>query len=520
MAGGASFETMTDLLKQVAVEVFEKSGDAILSLDREGKVCLFNAAAERLFGYARDEIIGAPLDQLLPERVRAIHPALIDQFAESKDTAWPSPLKSTVTGRTKSGDIVDLDISIQKHGPDAPVRFTAICRDVTAVVERNREIAENEARYSRAQRIAKVGSWEWDIQTDEIFWSAEIYRIFGRKPHEFKPTYPRFLESIHPDDVDNVQETVAACVENLEPYNIVHRIVCPDGTEKIVKEAGEVLCNPNNEPIRMDGTVQDITESWRQRQELLDTKQKALQANHVKDQFLATMSHELRTPLNAIIGFSTLLAGKKDADLNPAETKTFAGHIKDSGHYLLSLINNILDISRIDMGAIDIHPGEFSGEDLLGNCCTMASQLCVDQTIELKTKVSDDLPLIFSDFVRCEQIVVNLLTNAIKFSKDGGAVEVSLHREGDRFVISVSDEGIGIAPGKMETIFQPFKQADMAMDRCYEGAGLGLAIVQSLTDALGGEVWVESELNEGSTFRVALPLVHKTSSTEMQQETA
>ncbi len=232
----------------------------------------------------------------------------------------------------------------------------------------------------------------------------------------------------------------------------------------------------------------------------------AEQADASKTRFLATMSHELRTPLNAIIGFSEMIVQEDVLMVNAARRKEYAQLINDSGQHLLSVVNGILDMSKMESGNFEISPEPFAPRAALLNCCNLLALKARDNAIDLVSRAPEDLPDMTGDPRAFKQIVLNLVSNAIKFTERGGRVTVSASVEGSRLMLRVIDNGVGIAADDLKRIGDPFFQAGKTYQRRHEGTGLGLSIVKSLVELHAGEIIVQSKIDEGTTVSVALPL--------------
>ena len=252
--------------------------------------------------------------------------------------------------------------------------------------------------------------------------------------------------------------------------------------------------------------MRDVTERKNQEQALDQARTAAEQADAAKTRFLATMSHELRTPLNAIIGFSEMIAKEDALMLDASRRKEYAQLINDSGQHLLSVVNGILDLSKMESGNFEISPESFAPRAALLSCCNLLALKARENSIDLVTRAPDNLPAMTSDPRAFKQIVLNLVSNAIKFTERGGTVIVSAAVEGARLVLCVADDGVGIAAEDLKRIGDPFFQAGKTYQRRHEGTGLGLSIVKSLVGLLGGEMTVQSKIDEGTTVTVALPL--------------
>jgi cell cycle sensor histidine kinase DivJ len=270
-----------------------------------------------------------------------------------------------------------------------------------------------------------------------------------------------------------------------------------------LEQAAEQPSLPESEVVAV---MRDVTDRKVQEQALDLARTAAEQADASKSRFLATMSHELRTPLNAIIGFSEMIAQEDVLMIDAARRKEYAQLINDSGQHLLSVVNGILDMSKMESGNFEISPEPFAPRAALLNCCNLLALKARENGIDLVTRASEDLPDMTGDPRAFKQIVLNLVSNAIKFTERGGMVTVSAAVEGSRLVLRVADNGVGIAADDLKRIGDPFFQAGKTYQRRHEGTGLGLSIVKSLVALHGGEMTVQSKLDEGTTVAVALPL--------------
>jgi cell cycle sensor histidine kinase DivJ len=271
----------------------------------------------------------------------------------------------------------------------------------------------------------------------------------------------------------------------------------------------EMRCKPLEErgvASEVVAVMRDVTDRKQQEEALAAARAEAEQADVAKDRFLATMSHELRTPLNAIIGFSEMIVHEEAMQVDAARRREYAQLINDSGQHLLSVVNGILDLSKMEAGRFEIVPEPFAPHLALTNCCNILALKARENGIELSVRAFDTLPEINGDRRAFKQIMINLISNAIKFTERGGTVKVSADADGARIVLRVCDDGIGISEDDLKHLGDPFFQASQTYQRRSEGTGLGLSIVKSLVALHGGDLDVASRLGEGTTVTVSLPI--------------
>ncbi len=284
------------------------------------------------------------------------------------------------------------------------------------------------------------------------------------------------------------------------------------------EEAG--TCTTGAVPFEIVAVTRDITARKAQESEILEARDAAQSANLAKTQFLANMSHELRTPLNAIIGFSEILHRELYGRIGEERYREYAHLIHESGGHLLSVVNEILDMSKIEAGKFDIVVEHFDVAGLVKSCCETMRHQGTQKSIDLRMNVEPQLPELAADKRACKQMLLNLLANAIKFTDEGGYVELSAKQDGGHIEFAVADNGIGIAEKDIPKLGKPFVQAESSYDRNYEGAGLGLSVVKGLVGLHGGTFTIESVVGEGTTIRILLPIENAASGTQTDAKPA
>ena len=371
-------------------------------------------------------------------------------------------------------------------------------------------LQQSERRLKEAQRLAKLGNWELDLSTNLLFWSEEIYSIFELDSKSFKPSYEFFLDMIHPDDRENVDKTFLQSVKNKTAYKVTHRIITKSGTLKYLYEHCETFYDDSGKAIKSVGSVQDVTEQKNYENKLKSALHKATESDRLKSAFLATMSHELRTPLNAIIGFSEFL----DESCTHKETKKFGEVINTSGHRLLNIVEDLLDITLIEAGVVNILREVISLPSFLNDIHRLIiteQQIADKDKLEINLKIPAEFSGLdfYSDQSKLKQIILNLVKNALKFTIEGYINYGFTVDEIDNKTMLkfyVEDSGIGIPEEKREFIFDSFRQADDSHTREYGGVGIGLSISKKITELLGGKIWFETEVAKGTTFFFTIPL--------------
>jgi PAS domain S-box-containing protein len=334
-----------------------------------------------------------------------------------------------------------------------------------------------------AQEISHVGSWEWDIASNRVTWSDELFRMYGLAPQSVPVTYESFLERVHAEDREHVRRRIERAHGDGQPFEVEHRIVLPDGAVRTMHGRGEVILGPAGRPVRMIGTAQDITE-----RQLVD---------NLRNDILSAVSHELRTPLASILGFSLTLK-EKGPGLDGPTVQAMVDHLAQQATKLDRLLSDLLDVDRLRRGLtqVRVRPTDVGAlvEQVVGSLRSGRNPIDVDAA---SVVANVDPP-------KVERIVENLVANALKYTPPDTRISVRVSSDPKGLLIAVDDEGPGVADELKESVFDLFTRGvDTTSDTA--GTGIGLSLVSQFARLHGGRAWVEDNARGGASFRVLLP---------------
>lgn len=486
----------------------------------------------RLVGVSREEFIQTR-DSLIELSSRVMPPEDKERMLEV--------IQEIIDGKTDSykfeHDVIRPDGTIRhfmvrgrahRDREGKLVRVVGTTMDTTDKKAAEDALRKSESDLMRAQNMAHLGNYSWDIRKGEILWSDELKTIWGYEPgNNF--SLEELVSRIHPEDRARVLEALQNTLQGQYPFNSEYRIMKSDGSVRYFHDQGEISLDEKGTPIRIFGTTQDITDRKLMEEQLLNAKEVAETANRAKGDFLANVSHEIRTPMNAVMGMLELLL---ETDLMD-EQREYLQLAHVSAESLLSTIDDVLDFSKIEQNKIELEQIGFDLKSLVSHIINLLFGKIGSNGLKLTFHIDENLPSTFvGDPVRLKQVLFNLLSNAIKFTKEGEiALSVEKYRLSDRdrvlsnydadeettLLFKVRDTGIGIPPEKIGKIFDAFTQVDASVTRKYGGTGLGLAISSQLVELMGGRIWVESDVGKGSTFYFTIR-VKKGSSENYEQE--
>ena len=373
--------------------------------------------------------------------------------------------------------------------------------DITPLKRQELEVEELSTRLHLATEAAEIGIWEYDVVNNHMSWDAVMFRLYGQDPARFPGVQEAWEAALHPDDAIRIHRELQRALSGEQPYDTQFRVVWPNGKMRWIHTKATVFRAADGQPLRMIGTHWDISDFKASEHELLRAKLEAERANQAKSQFLSSMSHELRTPMNAVLGFAQLMS--MDTTL-PENHQENLEQILKGGSHLLNLINDVLNLTKIEAGDIELLIETVACAELIDECLALVSPLAQDQGIQLETDTTDGIELLHTDRRMLKQVLINLLSNAIKYNRAAGRVRLALGRlEDGNICLSVTDSGAGIPPERLPELFQPFNRLGAELSEI-EGSGIGLAVSKRLVTALGGSISVSSTLGVGSVFRVIL----------------
>ena len=474
--------------------ILESIGEGFVTFDNEFRYVYVNPPAARMLGRPREELLGRIPWEIFPEETT-------------------SDSRRRLEAARAGGVPVQYEIFIpgwnrwfENRVYPSPAGLTVFFADVTSRIGADSALRESRDVLTLAMRGGSMGAWSRNVATNEVWWSRELEELFGLQPGEFTRTEAGFFSFVHDDDRPLVQAAVENAVRTGSDYIVEFRFRHATGEWRWMEGRGRAVYDEHGTPRNVYGIAIDVTERKRAEIALRDAKQAAESANQLKDQFLATLSHELRTPLNAILGYARMLRTNAIA---PEKWPRAIEVIERNAVAQNQLVEDLLDMSRITTGKVRLDPIPIPVVTVLREALEGVKPAADAKGIRLEVEFDPFAGSVRADAPRLQQVFWNVLTNAVKFTGEGGRVVVSSRRCPGSVEIVVTDTGRGISPDFLPFVFEPFRQGDGGIDRAHGGLGLGLAITKQLVELHGGTIAASSPgAGGGATFTITLPCVN------------
>lgn len=475
-----------------------------LTITCDGRIGRIGGALSKLFGVPPQALMGKPLEELflLDDAISMGEAVRI----ASKSGGGPGPLLRgrMVTAKRPQGGTFPADVTIGIQAEGDGNHFVCTVTDLSPVFEARKALNLNQERFALALAGTNEGIWDWDVEGHRLFVSERVRELFGQEGllDEIEDWYKR----IHPGDLPRYKAALTAHFKGETPFlNIDYRLSGED--VRWVRHRGLGLRNDKGRVYRMAGSVGDITETKLHEVKIREALAQAEAANKAKSDFLAAMSHELRTPLNAIIGFSEMIHGQLLGPVGTPKYGEYAGDIMASARHLLDIINDILEMARMEAGHTDFMPEPVDMSTVIDSSLRLLHQRISHSGLTTLNKYPPSLPKILGDERRLKQVIINLVGNAIKFTPKGGSIVIEAKPVLDgRLMVRVVDSGIGIAERDIPRALTPFTQVDSVVARRYQGSGLGLPLAKAFVELHGGNLELSSVLGRGTTVTLHFPL--------------
>mgnify|MGYP003392016294 CR=1 FL=1 len=479
------------------------SRDMMLVLAENGSIEHVSSTFHDQLGYSRDDIRELSFFDLIENEDRPYVRNVLQSFASAGEAYGRHTMDFEARAHTKTYETRIIEWRLE----ESEGKFFCLGRDVTDIKQQKLALERRKSQLAEAEAIGRMGHWHWKVGEDNIDWSEEIFRIFGVKQGEYNPSLHQLDQMVHRRDIGRVVHAFQRAIIERNNYDMDFRIKRPDGEIRFIRCEGRCQKDGEGEVIALYGIMQDMTERMLYEKQLHEAKDAAERAYAAKSQFLANMSHELRTPLNAIIGFSEMMQRQLLGPIGTEKYLDYIGGIRESGEHLLDLISDILDMSKIEAGKYELDLEEVSVPKTIRLAAHMMQARAEEAKVNIIAEAlgRDNLNII-ADRRAFMQIMLNLMSNAVKFTKKGGEVRIECTERGDSISLKVIDTGIGIPANKLASITRPFEQVSSSYSREHEGSGLGLAITKELAEMHGGNLQIESTVGVGTIVTIRLPM--------------
>jgi PAS domain S-box-containing protein len=456
-----------------------------------------NPAYEKITGLTREKLIGKRATNAF-SNIKESSTDWIGLFGEVG-------LKGKTVSMEVYSDIMNRWYSVNYYCPK--FGFTAsVFSDITLRKSNEVNLEKTKQKLIEAHELAHLGDWEFDVIKDEVYWSDEIYRIHGLEPQSFTPVNKNWEEFIHTDDLEAFKQAeldiLAGKIDSVE-----YRYIGKSNKTGWVNMRSKTFFSEEGKLILLRGSLQDITERKLLEQEIIKAKERAEEASLLKSEYIANMSHELRTPINVMLGAIQLFELYLKGDIASCKDK-IVKHIspmKQNCLRILRLVNNLIDTTKIDAGFMQMQLKNQNIVSIIEGITISVSEFVKLKNIELIFDCELEEIVISCDVDMIERIILNIISNAIKFTSHNGYVHVNINKTYEKVIISIKDNGMGIPKDKIDMIFERYKQVNKSFTREQEGSGIGLSLSKSLVEMHGGKLYATSILGQGSEFIIELP---------------
>jgi PAS domain S-box-containing protein len=476
------------------------AGVGIWSYDVDSDVAVWNAQMYAMHGV--DPAEPAPNRATYVARfIAPEHRSIMELRGQrSADNVGERVAQSEVQIVRADGTRRDVSLRVRMLKSESGLRVLGTMIDITEQRAARQALRDAHERVALATRAVGVGTWELDARDGRSVWDEQMWRLRGLEPRAEPLSKHEAQALVHPDDLETIKREYQASAREKRPASGQFRVRWPDGSWHWLATRSMPIFDDNAVEVRRIGVNWDITQA-REAEQALQERVLAQRESRAKSRFLARMSHELRTPLHAVIGFAQLMLTDSSLSLR-GEPREQLRHIHAAGEHLLALVNDVLDLSSLDTGEIKLDPQVLDLRTLYDDAAPMVAALAAEHGVQLTRRNLDHE--VWADPTRLRQVLLNLLTNAIKYNRRGGSVQVQARRLGEHVTLSVRDTGRGMTSEQLAHAFEPFNRLGLE-SKGIEGTGIGLAIVKANVERMGGSVHVQSTPGAGSVFEVRLP---------------
>lgn len=484
--------------------LFDSIPIGITISDNSGKIIESNSIAEKLLGLSKEEVLNRSIDG---EEWKVVdkdgNEFPKEEYASLKALKENRVIENVEMGIVKgTNEITWINVTAAPI-PIANYGVVVAYNDITDRKKAEEIINKSREKLEEAQKTARLGSWEWDIQTNELICSDEFLRIFGFERDAFGNNTNVILSRLHPEDKEYYLQKLVQGQKNPIENSFEYRIVLPGGITKHILANGKNILDNNNKPVKASGTVQDITERKRIEEEIKNQYAELQRINREKDKFFSIIAHDLRSPFTGLLGLTELMAGDIKT-FTPNEIQEIALKLNQSANNLFRLLNNLLEWSRMQRGTTEFNPETINLKSMIQDTFHLYTETAASKGIGLYDTTSENFE-IKADKSMFDSILRNLVSNAIKFTESGGKVTLSAQRNKEYNIIEVSDTGIGMSIDLIHDLFRIDKKTVRKGTEDEPGTGLGLLLCKEFINKHKGELMVNSKPGKGSTFTVILP---------------